>query len=77
MAELQIEMALSILVPSPLFVKLKIGFKMKNNGKNTLEFNKLTLSELSESALLKINGGTLETSGYCCFTTREMELANA
>ncbi|MFC4816595.1 MULTISPECIES: class I lanthipeptide [unclassified Flavobacterium] len=50
---------------------------MKNNSKSTLNFNKSTLSELNESDMLKINGGTLETSGYCCFTTKQLELDNA
>ncbi|MCL9807403.1 hypothetical protein NAT51_17885 [Flavobacterium amniphilum] len=50
---------------------------MKTSTKNTLAFNKSTLLELNESSLLEVNGGTLETSGHCCFTTRELELANA
>lgn len=50
---------------------------MKNNTKNTLSFNQLTLSELNETTLLKVYGGTLETSGYCCETTKQLELCNA
>ena len=49
---------------------------MKKNKINALSFDKSTISELSESTLLQVNGGTLETSGYCCETTKQFELAN-
>lgn len=50
---------------------------MKKYTINSLSFNKLTLLELSDAKLMQINGGTLQTSGYYCETTKQLELANA
>lgn len=49
---------------------------MKNNANNSLAFNKSTLLELSDAKLMTVNGGTLQTSGYCCETTKQLELVN-
>jgi hypothetical protein len=50
---------------------------MKKNSNNALSFNKSTINELTDNTMLKINGGTLETSGYCCETTKQFEMINA
>lgn len=50
---------------------------MKKQNVNKLAFNKAIIAELNKDQMLKVNGGTLETSGYCCFTTKQLELDNA